>query len=84
MIKESPGEKTVAPTTALYMLTLVSGACCLNQAWQLSVNGTPWEKTAADNGSVKPKLAKIWLREVGFRGGVLFFELPVKFLVIIF
>lgn len=83
MIKGSPGEKIVAPTTALYMLTLVPGACCLNQAWQLSINGTPWETTTADNGSVKPKLAKIWLHEVSFRGGVLFSELLVKFLVII-
>lgn len=71
----------VALTTTLYMLTLLPGACCLNQARQLSINGTPWEETTADNGSVKPKLAKIWSHEVGFRGGVLFFGLLVKFLV---
>ncbi|XP_041496077.1 proteasome subunit beta type-5-like [Microtus oregoni] len=59
----------------------VERACRLNQARQLSINGTPWEKTTADNGSGKPKLAKICLHGVGFRGGVWFFGLLVKFLI---
>lgn len=49
MIKENPGEKIVALSTLLYMLTLIIGACFFDEAWQICVNGTPFEKAIADN-----------------------------------